>query len=580
MRPRRALLPACFALATLLIATAARAQDPTPSLAFEPAPAGDPCAGVERAAVRGHLLVSGRLFADYARSPLVLVNAAQVDDRIVTDQLWLHALASFSILHRFVVHVDVPFTALQAGADAPLSGATAPRVDPNAAFGDVRLGARARLVGTDEDAPVQVNLALSSMVWLPTASEGYTGDGSVRAAISAVADGSTPRLYWAITGGAVIRPLATLPGILPSRTGAGLHLGFAAGVFADAARTIAIGAEAVADLTLDGARLFDPRASVAHLLLTGHHRIAGGPFEIGAAFGPGVGQGAGAAEYRVMGFFGYAPTRAAPPPDEDEDGIPDRSDACIDIDGVSASDPLLHGCPEPPRDRDGDAIPDQYDACPRVPGEPTAERKTHGCPRVMDADRDGVPDPEDACPKEAGVKPPSPDDGAPGRPAAPSAPSPEGDGCPKPEPAAPPSAAELVADVIVLSQMVQFETGTATLRPESDPLLNEVARILKEHPELELVEVQGHTDERGSADLNRKLGQERGESVVAWLVARGIAADRLVAKGYGSDRPIADNTTDEGRAKNRRVELRVLRTKEGATKSDATKSDTKSEGAK
>lgn len=546
MRSRGAGIAACLALATLAITAPAGAQDATPSLAFEPAPAGDPGSGVERAAVRGHLLVSARIFADYARSPLVLVNAAQEDDPVVTDQLWLHALASFSVLHRFVVHVDVPFTALQAGGDGPLSGATAPRVDPEAAFGDLRLGARVRLLGTGEDAAVQAQLAVSSMVWLPTASEGYTGDGSARVALSLVADGSTPRLYWSFNGGAQIRPLVTLPGALPSRTGTGLHLGLAAGFFADGAREIALGAEAVTDLTLDGANLFDPRASVAHLLLTGHYRVAGGPFEVGAAFGPGVGDGAGAAEYRVMGFVGYAPTRAAPPPDEDEDGIPDKIDACADIDGVPSSDPLLHGCPEPPRDRDGDAIPDQYDACPKVPGEATSERRTHGCPKIEDADRDGVPDPDDACPKEAGVRPP------------------DGDGCPKPEPPAPPSSAELVADVIVLSQMVQFETGTATLRPESDPILGEVARILKEHPELELVEVQGHTDERGSADLNRKLGQERAESVVAWLAARGVAGDRLVAKGYGSDRPIADNTTDEGRAKNRRVELRVLKTKEEA----------------
>lgn len=564
MRPRSTFLPACLALATLSIAGPARAEDPTPSLAFEPAPAGDRGAGVERAAVLGHLLVSGRIFVDYARAPLVLVNAAQQDDLVVTDQLWLHALASFSILHRFVVHADIPFTAFQAGADAPLSGATAPRVDPSAAFGDVRLGARGKLVGTADDAAVQAHLALSSMVWLPTAPPGYTGDGSVRVALSLVADGSTPRLYWSWSGGARIRPLVKLPGALPSRTGAGLYLGFAAGVFADEARRFAIGAEAAVDLTLDGgANLFDPRASVAHLLLTGHHRIAGGPFEIGAAFGPGVGQGAGAAEYRLIGFVGYAPTRAAPPPDEDEDGIPDKADACVDVDGVPSSDPLLHGCPEPPRDRDGDAIPDQYDACPKVPGEPTAERKTHGCPKIPDADRDGVPDPDDACPEQAGVRPP------------------EGDGCPKPPPPQAPSAAELVADVIVLSQMVQFETGTATLRPESDPLLTEVARILKEHPELELVEVQGHTDERGSADLNRKLGQERAESVVTWLVGRGVAADRLIAKGHGSDRPIAENTTEEGRAKNRRVELRVLKTKDDAPKSDAPKSDTpKQEGAK
>lgn len=539
-------IAACLALATLVGARSGWAQDGTPSLAFEPVPAGDRGFGVERAVVRGDLLVSGRLVTDYAREPLVLVNERQREDAVVTDQLWFHALASFAIAHRFVVHVDVPFTTLEAGGDAPVTGATAPRSGRSAGFGDVRLGGRAKVLGTDEEGALQASLGVSAGLWLPTATEGYTGDGSARGALTVVADGSSPRFFWAANAGAVFRSLTTLAGALPTRVGSGLHVGLAGGFFADGARSIALGVEAIGDFTLEEARLFDPRATVAHVLLTGHHRLAFGPFDIGAAFGPGIGQGAGSADWRLMGFFGYSPTRAAPPRDEDEDGVPDRTDACIDLPGVPSEDLLLNGCPEPPRDHDGDAIPDQYDACPKVPGEATSERKTHGCPKVVDTDGDGVPDVDDSCPKEAGIRPP------------------EGNGCPAPVAPAEPTTAELVADVIVLSQMVQFEVGTATLRAESDAILGEVARILREHAELELVEVQGHTDERGSDELNLRLGQERAEAVVAWLVARGIAADRLAAKGYGSSRPIADNTTDEGRAKNRRVELRVLRAREGA----------------
>lgn len=546
------------ALAALLVAGRVGAQDGTPSLAFEPAPAGDRGFGVERAAVRGHLMASGRMLVDYAREPLVLVNDRQHEDGVVTDQIWVHALASFAFAHRFVVHADVPFTVAEAGADELITGGTGTRSTGAAGFGDVRLGGRAKLFGTDEEGPTQASLAVSASVWLPTATEGYTGDGSARGALTLVADGSSPRFFWAINGGARIRALSVLPGILPTRAGSGLFVGVAGGFFADGPRTIAIGAEAVADLTLDGANLFDPRATVAHLLLTAHHRLAFGPFEIGAAFGPGIGQGAGSADWRAMGLFGYAPTRAAPPRDEDGDGVPDRTDACLAIKGVASEDALLNGCPEAPPDRDGDAIPDQYDACPKVPGEATAERRTHGCPKVVDTDGDGVADVEDVCPREAGIRPP------------------DGNGCPKPAEPAEPTTAELVADVIVLSQMVQFETGTATLRSESDAILSEVARILREHAELELVEVQGHTDERGSDELNLKLGQERAEAVVSWLVRRGITADRLTAKGYGSSRPIADNTTDEGRAKNRRVELRVLKTKEPAPAQDPAKK----EGAK
>ena len=515
--------------------------DATPSLALEPAPAGDRAFAVERADVRGHLLFSGRIVTDYAREPLVLQNPAQEIDPVVSEQVWAHALASFSVAHRFMVHADVPFILVQSGGLEPASGATARRPGTATQLGDLRLGARVKLLASAEDAELSVQLALASAVWLPTAAAGYAGDGAARVSAGLIVEGASRRLYWTVDGGVRTRPSEELPAALPTRVGTALTLGFAGGLFADARREIALGTEFVADLTVGaGARLFDPRATAAHLFLTGNYRIFGGPFEIGAAFGPGIGQGAGSADYRVLGLVGFAPERAAPPPDEDADGVPDKSDACVPLAGVSSRDPLLHGCPEPPPDHDGDAIPDDNDACPSVPGEPTGERRTHGCPKPVDADGDGVPDPVDRCPREPGVRPPA------------------GDGCPRPP--APP-VTKLVARQIVIAQQVQFEAETAVLRPASDGVLGEVARVLGAHPEVELVEVEGHTDGTGTAEFNRRLGQERAASVVAWLVRRGIERERLVAKGYGSDRPLADNATEEGRTKNRRVEFYVVRTR-------------------
>jgi outer membrane protein OmpA-like peptidoglycan-associated protein len=195
----------------------------------------------------------------------------------------------------------------------------------------------------------------------------------------------------------------------------------------------------------------------------------------------------------------------------------------------------MHGCPELLTDTDGDAIPDTLDACPKQAGPANRERRRHGCPPAPDSDGDGIDDPIDACPAERGEK----------------SADPKRHGCPPPE-------AKLVAAQIVISEQVQFETGTAAIRPESAAILGEVVRVLGAHPEIEHVEIQGHTDTTGSAELNRTLSEERASAVRSWLVAHGVAEERLVARGYGPDRPIADNASEAGRSQNRRVEFHVL----------------------
>lgn len=122
-------------------------------------------------------------------------------------------------------------------------------------------------------------------------------------------------------------------------------------------------------------------------------------------------------------------------------------------------------------------------------------------------------------------------------------------------------AKQLDQDCHVALYGLNFDFNKATLRPDSDPVLQKVLALLKSRPDLKL-EVQGHTDNVGSDDYNLKLSDARAASVAAWLVSKGITADRLTAQGYGMRQPIADNGSDEGRAKNRRVELR----KQGCSK--------------
>jgi outer membrane protein OmpA-like peptidoglycan-associated protein len=105
---------------------------------------------------------------------------------------------------------------------------------------------------------------------------------------------------------------------------------------------------------------------------------------------------------------------------------------------------------------------------------------------------------------------------------------------------------------------VNFATGKADILPESESVLEKVYNGLADHPEVE-VEIQGHTDNTGNRASNMTLSQSRAESVRSWMMAKGIAPGRMTAKGFGPDKPIAPNTTPEGRAKNRRIEF--LRTK-------------------
>jgi outer membrane protein OmpA-like peptidoglycan-associated protein len=101
---------------------------------------------------------------------------------------------------------------------------------------------------------------------------------------------------------------------------------------------------------------------------------------------------------------------------------------------------------------------------------------------------------------------------------------------------------------------VQFETGKADITPDSETALNAVVASLKDHADWK-IRVEGFTDNVGSTEANEKLSSDRAEAVASWLADHGIDRSRLSSKGYGPARPVASNKTDDGRAKNRRVEL-------------------------
>jgi outer membrane protein OmpA-like peptidoglycan-associated protein len=128
-----------------------------------------------------------------------------------------------------------------------------------------------------------------------------------------------------------------------------------------------------------------------------------------------------------------------------------------------------------------------------------------------------------------------------------------------PAPEQPPKRVQVTDKKIEITEIVQFETNKSVLLPQSEQLLDEVAAALKEHPEIEEVRVEGHTDSQGTAKLNMKLSDARAAAVRNYLIGKGIDGGRLVAKGFGQTKPVADNNTEEGRYKNRRVEFEITK---------------------
>jgi len=126
-------------------------------------------------------------------------------------------------------------------------------------------------------------------------------------------------------------------------------------------------------------------------------------------------------------------------------------------------------------------------------------------------------------------------------------------------PPPPPARVVLTDSNIQIMDKVQFETGSDKLLPVSYPLLDQVADVMVGNPQIELVEIQGHTDSTGSAAINRTLSKGRAESVRKYLAGKGVAKGRLTAKGFGPDVPLADNGTSEGRDINRRVEFKIVK---------------------
>ncbi len=246
------------------------------------------------------------------------------------------------------------------------------------------------------------------------------------------------------------------------------------------------------------------------------------------------------------------PVYQGKPKDKDGDGVLDKMDDCPQESGPIEN----NGCPWP--DTDGDEVWDKDDNCPQEVGE----IENNGCPWI-DTDGDSILDKDDKCPEEAGDA--------------------ENNGCPWPDtdgdgildkddncidkngtvanngcPEIVQVTAEVQKKLNDYAKTILFNSGTASIKAESTSALVDIINILKEYPDAKF-SVEGHTDSIGSKATNQQLSEARALSVKDFLVKNGVDAFRLSAVGYGEDKPIATNMYKDGRAKNRRVEINLVK---------------------
>ena len=555
----------------MLCSTGAHAQQPTFHLDRLEVP-GSPEDGVAifRPVTQPKPIFFGQLALGYARNPLHtsnIVNAdadrgtlARSDTGVIQNQLTSYATLGFQFLNRFTISATLPVTFAQDGSQPDYRGTL-----PNAsafgtggpALGDTRIDLRAVVLRSAND---KASLGASFSLFAPSGRyERFGGDGSSSGMVMIQGEYNFNLFVLTANTGIHFRPRNSINDPTVDRgLGIGNEWRFALGGFVPfkggkyRLGASVFGSTGISSDDVIGDTFGKKRNTPIEWNVEG--RVKLGPKDrwwVGLSAGSLIGNGYGAPDFRGVALLGaYIPlidSDAASPDrkealhekwrserasDADKDGIPDDIDACPnepeDHLGADPND----GCPLP-SDRDGDGIPDQYDRCPDQPEDKDGIEDGDGCPED-DADHDGVPDVTDACPDVPGK--PSPD--------------PKVNGCPQ--------FIKKEGSVVRVLQQVHFQTGSSKILPDSFPMLQEIADLLKSSPAIKKMSVEGHTDNKGGADLNKRLSQSRADSVMKWLTDHNVETARLEAHGYGLERPIEDNKTDKGRAANRRVEFKIL----------------------
>ena len=464
----------------------------------------------------------------------------------VSGQLISYLGVGVEILERFAFQANLPLILFQAGNPTDSTKVPGDKVTVDTFAGmDLRLDARLRLF---QSPTRSFKLAADGAIFLPTGGKySYGSDGATGGLIGLAAEYDLKSFFVVFNTAIQIRPPG---GVNDLKTGSEWRFGVG-GFVPLRGGAMRLGAQLFGSTGIVGDTAFDVDNTPIEWLAEGRFALdqrkrawasVGGGTRITPGYAP---------DFRVVATVGYAfPIKDTNPPspgkrfktgryeehgaDTDHDGLPDDVDLCpTDPEDKKMPNPD-DGCPQPP-DRDGDGIPDSSDKCPDTPEDFDKVDDQDGCPEE-DPDKDGILDAQDACPKEPG------DQNA----------DAEKNGCP--------TFIRRISgsNEIQILKKVEFTTGKSTILVQSYPILDEVVRLLKVNPEIKHLAIEGHTDNRGSIELNEKLSADRSNAVMEYLIKKGgIAAERLSAAGFGPSKPIADNNTNDGRQKNRRVEFHI-----------------------
>ncbi len=581
----------------LVLASTARAQSLTQQRGFaldrfDPSDRGSEWFVLDSLDLRGRSRAAVGVVASWASKPLVAYDANRVEQAtLVGNQVFVHPGGSIVLWNRLRGGVNMPIAVFQDGSRV-VAGNTL-YSPPSSALGDLRLTSDVRVFGEHLE---PLTVAVGAAVYLPTGSrDNYTSDGTVRATPRVSVAGDVSVFAYAARFGFAYRSLSERFDRNP--LGSEITGSLAAGVRVTDPNLV-VGPELFGSTIVDEDSFLKRRGTQLEWLLGAHYSKS--DLRFGGGVGTGLTRGWGTPSLRA--FFGveWAPGLSD---DTDDDGIDNVEDACPTISGVRTTDPKTSGCPEtvgtlprpePVTDGDRDGILDKDDACPTVAGAPHPDRAKNGCP--ADRDNDNVPDLADACPDRPGIKSDDPNkNGCPAdrdgdgivdaNDACPELageasndrlkngcpPDRDGDGindkedaCPEAQGPADPDPkhngcplARIDDGQIKIVEQIQFKTNSAELLRDSDTTLLAVATILKAHPEIAKIRIEGHSDNRGKEEHNRELSYRRALAVETWLTKFGIAKKRFESLGYGPSRPIASNNTEEGREANRRVEFHI-----------------------